>query len=54
MVRQVPGHPAVTYPLTLLSYRYLVRYTFVGALLNGRRRRSVAPAEAAVPQTAAH
>ena len=49
-----PAILLVTYPLTLLSYRYLVRYTFIGALLNGRRRRSVEPAEAAVPQTAAH
>jgi peptidoglycan/LPS O-acetylase OafA/YrhL len=28
---------AVAFPLLLLSYRYLVRYTFIGALLNGRK-----------------
>ncbi|WP_431915948.1 acyltransferase family protein [Micromonospora wenchangensis] len=50
-----PAILLVTYPVTLLSYRYLVRYTFIGALLNGRRRRrDEKPAtEAAVPQAAA-
>jgi hypothetical protein len=34
----------VAFSLLLLSYRYFVRFTFVGAVLNGRRYRpSVAP-----------
>jgi peptidoglycan/LPS O-acetylase OafA/YrhL len=35
--------------LLLVSYRYLVRYSFIGAVLNGRRRR---PAKAAIPALA--
>ncbi len=30
---------AIALPILLLSYRYLVRYSFIGAVLNGRRRR---------------
>jgi peptidoglycan/LPS O-acetylase OafA/YrhL len=30
---------AVGFPLMLLTYQFLVRYTWVGAILNGRRRR---------------
>ncbi|MER7007237.1 acyltransferase family protein [Dactylosporangium sp. NPDC000555] len=30
---------AIAFPVLLLSYRYLVRYTFLGSLLNGRRLR---------------
>ena len=29
---------ALPLPALLLSYHYLVRFTFVGAVLNGRRR----------------
>jgi hypothetical protein len=28
-------------PVLLLSYHYLVRFTFIGATLNGRRQRRV-------------
>ena len=49
----VPLHRTVKYPLQvaatlvlLLSYRYLVRSTFIGATLNGRRYpRAMAAAE---------
>ena len=40
---------ALAMALLLLSYRWLVRYSFVGAVLNGRRRR---PQTAAVPALA--
>jgi peptidoglycan/LPS O-acetylase OafA/YrhL len=33
---------AIAYPVLLLSYHYLVRTTFIGALLNGRRYRKPA------------
>jgi hypothetical protein len=32
----------------LITYQWLVRYTFVGAILNGRRQRKAAPAEIGV------
>lgn len=46
----------VAYPLTLVSYRYLVRYTFIGRLLNGRRRKgeSAEKAPETTPPVAAH
>ncbi|MEV4462389.1 acyltransferase family protein [Micromonospora echinofusca] len=46
----------VTYPLTLVSYRYLVRHTFIGRLLNGRRRKGEAAEKApeTTPPVAAH
>jgi glucan biosynthesis protein C len=36
----------VAFPIMLVTYRWLVRYTFVGAILNGRRYRAVATAGA--------
>ncbi|MEL6360474.1 MAG: acyltransferase family protein [Pseudomonadota bacterium] len=36
---------AISIPLMLLSYEFFVRYTFVGALLNGRKRRRVSAPE---------
>jgi peptidoglycan/LPS O-acetylase OafA/YrhL len=41
----------VAFPLMFLSYEYLVRYTFIGAILNGRRTRT--PKAAAVAEAAA-
>ncbi len=38
---------AIAFPLLLLSYRYLVRYTFIGALLNGRKYRTAPTTQAA-------
>lgn len=44
----------IAFPLLLLSYTYLVRYTFLGALLNGRKhRREAKPQGEAVALAAA-
>jgi peptidoglycan/LPS O-acetylase OafA/YrhL len=49
LLESLPWHWSVKYPLTivgtvaflLVSYHYLVRFTFVGAILNGRRQQRV-------------
>jgi hypothetical protein len=30
---------AIALPIMLVSYHFLVRYTFIGALLNGKRKK---------------
>lgn len=43
-----PAILLVAFPIMLVTYQWLVRYTFVGAILNGRRRRKTADAEVGV------
>lgn len=41
---------AVAVGILLASYEFMVRYTWIGAMLNGKRRRSVIPVNTAVDQ----
>jgi glucans biosynthesis protein C len=43
-----PAILLVAFPIMLITYEWLVRYTFVGAVLNGRRRREPPAAAPAV------
>lgn len=57
LLHEVPLHWTITYPLQLagtlvvlfVSYRYLVRSTFIGAILNGRRYPRGVVAQPAAP-----
>jgi glucan biosynthesis protein C len=61
LLEPLPWHWAAEYPLSiagtvvvlLVSYRYLVRYTFIGSILNGRRQRRSDAARQAQPSAAA-
>jgi peptidoglycan/LPS O-acetylase OafA/YrhL len=41
-----PAILLVAFPIMLVTYHWMVRYTFIGAILNGRRRSRSAPAGA--------
>jgi peptidoglycan/LPS O-acetylase OafA/YrhL len=57
LLHPLPWHWSVKYllsiagavPVLLISYQYLVRYTFIGATLNGRRHPRLAPGSPPTP-----